>query len=231
MTTEQQQSASIYDGEGDKLMHDIQQHEHVTLVPDAPPSKQPDSTDRIRLMWGQHMLEDVVAGRYRSLVCAVNAVDNSHGIISQLAELIPTSQWDEQSITRHAKQFSSDNGPVKVIKYDMDMVEVLAVLRPTQRGHLMIEDVGVAFTIVSEMINRRTSRKPTASVSFLGARSNCLHDENGNEPSLENVLRVMYNAGYVGDVYPPPQMWNADTPVFARYPFPASVDQMRHGGF
>lgn len=72
---------------------------------------------------------------------------------------------------------------------------------------------------------------PTASVSFLGARSNRMHDDNGNEPSLETVLRVMYNAGYIGDVYPPPMMWDASAPVFARYPFPASIDQMRHGGF
>ena len=36
-------------------------------------------------MWGQCLLEDLLAGRYRSLVCAVNAKDNGHGIITELA--------------------------------------------------------------------------------------------------------------------------------------------------
>ena len=75
--------------------------ERLVLVPDAMPSKAPDRTPRIRLMWGQHLLEDLLAGRYRSLVCAVNAEDNSHGIISQLATLLPTSQWDRNSVTEH----------------------------------------------------------------------------------------------------------------------------------
>ena len=43
---------------------------------------QPDTTPRIRIMWGQHLLEDLLAGRYRSLVLAVNAEDNSSGIIA-----------------------------------------------------------------------------------------------------------------------------------------------------
>src|ERR1041384_2040109 len=127
----------MYDGDGDRLMREdrAQSPDRIILMPDALPSKVPDRTPRIRIMWGQHLLEDLLAGRYRSLVCAVNSKDNSRGIIAQLAELLPTSQWDEKSITAAAKQFSAAGGDtrVKVLKFDMDIVEVLAVLRPPTR--------------------------------------------------------------------------------------------------
>ena len=60
----------IYNGDGDALMqqehHEIE--EGLILVPDALPSKIPDRTRRIRIMWGQHLLEDLLQGRYRTLV-------------------------------------------------------------------------------------------------------------------------------------------------------------------
>jgi hypothetical protein len=228
------QRPRIYDGDGDQLMRgdrapDV---EHLLLVPDSFPSKTPDRKPRIRIMWGQHLLEDVVAGRYASLICAVNAEDNSHGIISQLASLLPTSQWDRNSITNHAKQFSAVGDRAKVIKYDMDMVEVLAILRPATRQNLTIEDLSKAFKVVAEMVQRKSSRRPTASVSFLEARANALVDRDGKEPSFETVLRTMCEAGYGGDVYPSPSMWRAgETGVYARYPFTGALDQMRGGGF
>ena len=74
----QDTSPQMYDGQGDALME--MEHEEladrITIMPDALPSKTPDETPRIRIMWGQHLLEDLLAGRYRSLVCAVNADDN-----------------------------------------------------------------------------------------------------------------------------------------------------------
>ena len=72
----------IYDGEGDRLMEESEQHaiDRIILLPDALPSKAPDPTPRQRIMWGQHLLEDLLTGRYRSLVCAVNAHDNSTGL-------------------------------------------------------------------------------------------------------------------------------------------------------
>jgi len=224
----------IYDGEGDSLMRRDETHdiERLILVPDSLPSKTPERKARIRIMWGQHLLEDVLAGRYASLVCAVNAEDNSHGIISQLASLLPTSQWDRNSITDHARQFSAVGERAKVIKYDMDMVEVLAILRPATKQNLTIEDLSKAFKIVSEMVQRKSSRRPTASVSFLDARANALVDKDGKQPSFETVLRTMYEAGYNGDVYPSPSMWHAgETGVYARYPFTGALDQMRGGGF
>src|SRR5947209_5658651 len=166
----------IYDGDGDQLMHcdDSSDYDHLILVPDAFPSKTPDRSPRLRIMWGQHLLEDLLAGRYRSLVCAVNAQDNRRGIISQLAALLPTSQWDETSITSYARQFATGGGGgserVKVLKYDMDVVEVLAVLRPLQHEQLNLLDLRSAFEIVSGMINGKPGRMPSASVSFLGAR-------------------------------------------------------------
>lgn len=227
----------IYEGEGDRLMEGRQDQsvDRIILVPDTLPSKEPDPTRRLRIMWGQHLLEDLLAGRYRSVVCAVNPEDNSRGIITQLAQLLPTSQWDERSITAHAKRFSAAGGPVKVLKYDMDAVEVLAVLRPADRPNLTLDDLSAAFRIVSQMLQNRTERLPAATVSFLGGRSNRLDSkERGNgdtEPSLEAVLTTMYDAGFNGDVYPAPAMWEAaPTGVFARFPFPDSLDQMRQGG-
>ena len=226
----------VYDDDGDLLMqkqgHDL--GESVTLIPDALPSKVPDATRRIRIMWGQHLLEDVLLGRYRTLVCAVNGHDNTRGIISQLAALLPTSQWDEKSITAFAAHFSEPHGRPKVLKIDMDMVEVLAILRPAGSQSMTIDHLAHAFRIVAEMIAHNPRRLPSASVSFLGARANALVERGaagGGEPSFEAVLRTMYDAGYSGDVYPPPALWNAsDVGVFARYPFGRALDTRRSGG-
>ena len=90
----------IYDGDGDILMEDQKLHDRLVMLPNNRPADSgPDKLPRIRLMWGQNLLDDLLAGRYHSLVCAVNVEDNSHGIIAQLAHLLPTSQWDAQSIT------------------------------------------------------------------------------------------------------------------------------------
>ncbi len=223
----------IYEGQGDALMQAerAELRDRIMLVPDGFPSKSPDASSHIRILWGQHLLEDLLAGRYRSLVCAVNAEDNSHGIIGQLAGLLPTSQWDERSITGHARQFATSGDRVKVIKFDMDLVEVLAILRRPSTSHLTLADLSTAFRVVAEMIQRKTTRLPSASVSFLGARANVLVDGDGREPTFEAVLRTMHEAGYRGDVYPSPAMWHAQTGLFARYPFPPALDRMREGGY
>lgn len=229
-----QQRPQMYDGQGDELMGMDREDfaDRITIMPDALPSKIPDTTARLRIMWGQHLLEDLLAGRYRTLVCAVNAKDNSRGIITQLAALLPTSQWDEQSITAHAGQFAQAGGRVKVLKFDMDTVEVLGILRPAQSQHLTIEQLGEAFGIVSEMVHRKSGRAPSASVSFLGARANRLLDAKGLEPSFESVLRAMYERGYNGDVYPSPDMWHfGRIGLFPRYPFSPALNRMRAGGF
>jgi hypothetical protein len=235
MPVQPKKKPRIYDGEGDTLMQNESpqdEAERIILVPDALPSKVPDTKPKIRILWGQHLLEDLLSGRYRSLVCAVNAQDNSHGIIAQLAALLPTSQWDHQSITANARQFSSAGDRAKVLKFDMDLVEVLAILRPPGHKHLTIEDLSQAFEIVSEMIRRKPGRHPSASVSFLDARANALLDKAGEQPSFETVLRTMYEAGYTGDVYPSPSLWrSAPTGVYARYPFAPTLDRLRHGGF
>jgi hypothetical protein len=236
----------IYDGDGDLLMSRDRRDpgERIMIVPDALPGKTPHDRPHIRILWGQHLLEDLLLGRYRSLVCAVNTRDNSHGIIGQLATLLPTTQWDERSVTAYAAQFagasstsSDENGQqrVKVIKYDMDMVEVLAILRPPRAPHLTLDHLSSAFRIIAQMIAHRTTRLPTASVSFLGARANALLDQQGankQEPSFEAVLRTMYEAGYHGDVYPSPAMWAMPlVGLYPRYPFPDVLDRMRDGGF
>ena len=88
------------------------------------------------------------------------------------------------------------------------------------------------FATVSKMLTGRVDRRPTATVSFLGAKSNRLRDQDRREPSFESVLRTMYDVGFRGDVYPPLTMWQpTPTGVFASYPFPESLDRMRTGGF
>ncbi|MEM7626380.1 MAG: hypothetical protein AAF333_12360 [Planctomycetota bacterium] len=222
---------TIYDGQADELIVDTNLSEKLTIIPDGKPSSKPDTTSRLRIMWGQHLLDDLLAGRYRSLVCAVNADNNSHGIIAQLATLLPTSNWTAKTITEYAQQFAG-NSQISVLKFDMDVVEVLALLRPSHQDEMTLNDLGHGFEIVSEMLRRKTERLPTASVSFLGARANRLSDGNGGEPSFETVLRTMNESGFAGDVYPSPWMWDSQpTALYARFPFPESVNQIRDGGF
>lgn len=231
MDTTRQPHQRVYDGHADDLMIDHKFDERIVMLPDAKPSSIADNAPRLRIMWGQHLLDDMVAGRYRTLVCSVNGEDNSRGIITHLANQLPTSQWVGKTITDYARRFAA-NDKVSVLKYDMDAVEVLAVLRPAGTDTLRLSDLAEGFAIVSEMMRRKTERRPAATVSFLGGVANRLVDGAGQEPSFESVLRTMHEAGFVGDVYPAPWMWEiAPTSVYARYPFPGSVASMREGGF
>jgi len=221
---------AIYEGDGDQLMQD-DVPDRIVMVPDAYPGKVPDRQPRIRIMWGQHLLDDLVQGRYRTLICAVNARDNTHGIIAQLAAFAAASQWDAQSITTYAQHVSRTNPKTRVLKYDMDTMEVLAVLRPHTQSTLLLTDFAAAMRMVVDMLQRKAERWPVAAVSFLEARANHLVDQTGHEPSFETVLAAMHAAGYCGDVYPSPGLWRAaPTAVFARYPFAASLDLRRNGG-
>lgn len=220
----------IYDGPGDDLMEQIEAMDRIVLLPDQVTSQRdPDPVQRIRIMWGQRLIDDLMAGRYRTLVCAVNANDNSHGFINFLAERLPTSQWNEKTITAHAAHFAQAHSTT-VVKYDMDRVEVLAILRPKEHSNMTLADLAAGFRIVSAMVRSRPERFPSASVCFLGARANKLVDCHGAEPSLEAVLSCMYEAGYRGDVYSAPWMWESTPAVFARYPFPENISEMREGG-
>ncbi|QQE11173.1 hypothetical protein JD969_16985 [Planctomycetota bacterium] len=222
----------IYDGDGDILMEDQKLHERLVMLPNTKPAPTAIKMPNIRLMWGQNLLDDLLAGKYHSLVCAVNVEDNSHGIIAQLAHMLPTSQWDAQSITEYANWFAHRES-LSVIKFDMDAVEVLGLLRPKNHDNLTLSDLRYGFRFVSEMIKQKPIRRPVASVSFLGAKANKLLDIDnpGAEPSFETVLRIMHESGFSGDVYPSPWMWNsAPTAVYPTYPFPDSLDTMRMGG-
>ena len=224
----------LYDDEGDRLIQADKRSSRVVLLPSGNPREASTDRDRIRIQWGQHLLADLLAGRYRTLVCGVNTVDNTGGIIGTLADLLPTSQWNANSITAHAKMFaeSASNDDMLVLKYDMDAVEVLALLRPKGRDHFLLDDLKRGFGKVASMIDSRSERTPCASVSFLGAKSNGLFDEHGQEPTFETALRTMFESGYRGDVYPSLGMWElAPTAVWASYPFSDSLKVMRSGGF
>ena len=115
----------IYEGTGDDLAEQVDVGNRIILLPDAPiAQRDADPLEHIRLMWGQRLIDDLLAGRYRALVCAVNARDNSHGIINLLAERLPTSQWHGQAITEYARHFVQKQS-MTVVKYDMDRVKVL----------------------------------------------------------------------------------------------------------
>ena len=119
-----------------------------------------------------------------------------------------------------------------ILKYDLDSLLIFGVLRPRGREHFTLEDLARGFTTITKMLAGRRERWPVASVSFLSAKSNRLIGPDGREPSFETVLRTMFEAGYRGDVYPSLGMWElAPTGVFASYPFPESLDDMRRGGF
>jgi hypothetical protein len=132
------------------------------------------------------------------------------------------------SVSIHA---AADREPY-ILKYDLDSLLILALLRPQNRDHFTLDDLSRGFATVTKMLQGRRERLPVASVSFLSAKSNRLVGPDGREPTFESVLRVMYEAGYRGDVYPSLGMWElAPTGVFASFPFPESLDVMRKGGF
>ena len=176
-------------------------------------------------------------GRYRTVICGVNEEDNSHGIVAQLVHLVTSSQWTQNTVTNYAKVFQEsvsvhaahDQEPY-VLKYDLDSILILALLRPRGKDHFSLQDLSRGFATITKMLRDRRDRQPVATVSFLGARSNRLINEKGSEPSFERVLRTMYQSGYRGDVYPAPALWSkGDVGVFATYPFPEGVERMRQG--
>jgi len=229
----------LYDEEGDMLMEADHRADRVILLPSGDPRHASTDRDRIRIQWGQHLLADLLAGRYRTVVCGVNAEDNHGGIIAQLVETVRTSQWTVKAVTSYARMFTESvsvhaaaDGEPYVLKYDLDSILILGLLRPKGRSHFTLEDLSHGFQTVNKMLRERRDRWPSATVSFLGAKSNRLVDASGREPSFESVLRAMYESGYRGDVYPSLRMWElAPTGVFASYPFPVSLDAMRAGGF
>jgi hypothetical protein len=225
----------LYDGDAENLLSSDLAPERISLLPGAGGKINPN--ERLRILWGQDMLRDVLDGRYRSIVCGVNTTDNSHGIIAQICELVTTSQWSAKSITSYAKMFqesvaihaAADREPY-VLKFDLDSLLILALLRPTGKDHFSLDDLGRGFTTVTKMLQERRERLPVASVSFLNARANRLVGKDGQEPSFEAVLRTMYASGFRGDVYTSPAMWRfGNVGVFPSYPFPAGLERMRAG--
>ncbi|MDX2017429.1 MAG: hypothetical protein SFY95_07310 [Planctomycetota bacterium] len=224
----------LYDEGADGLMMSETFPDRVSLLPGRSSEK---AADRLRIMWGQDLLRDLLDGRYRTVICGVNDHDNSRGLIAQVVEQVGTSQWSARSVTSYAEMFqksvavhaAGDREPY-VLKYDLDSLLVLAILRPKGRDHFTLEDLGRGFSTVTKMLRDRRERGPAATVSFLNARANRLVGPDGREPSFERVLSVMHAAGFRGDVYTSPEMWKfAHVGVFPSYPFPEGIDRMRGG--
>ncbi|MDX2131244.1 MAG: hypothetical protein SFY69_04235 [Planctomycetota bacterium] len=225
----------LYDDDAESLLKSDLFPDRVTLLPGEGGAV--SARERLRILWGQDLLRDLIDGRYRAVVCGVNDADNSHGIIAHLVELVTSSQWSAKSVTSYAKMFqesvavhaAQDREPY-VLKFDLDRLLILAILRPKGRDHFTIDDLSRGFKTVTRMLDERHDRWPAASVSFLNAKANRLVGPSGAEPSFESVLRTMFNAGFRGDVYAAPAMWRFGTVgVFPTYPFPAGLEQMRRG--
>ncbi len=234
-TTNPSPDTRLYDDEAEGLLSSEQFPDRVSLLPGVGGKIAPGQ--RLRILWGQDLLRDLLDGRYRTVICGVNDADNSRGIVAHLVELVATSQWSAKSVTSYAKMFqesvainaANDREPY-VLKYDLDSLLILGLLRPRGRDHFTLPDLARGFQTVTKMLKDRRERGPVASVSFLQARANRLLGPGGKEPSFESVLRTMYEAGYRGDVYPSPMMWKfAHTGVFPNYPFPEGLERMRQG--
>lgn len=229
----------LYDGGADDLLTSDSFPEHISLLPatESRVERPEDAGERIRLMWGQDMLRDLLDGRYRTVVCGVNDQDNSHGIIAKLVDLVHTSQWTAATVTSYARTFQSsvsslasgDKEPF-ILKFDLDSMLILGILRPRGRDHFTIHDLSRGFHTINKMLRDRRDRWPVATVSFLNAKANRLAGPDGREPTFESVLKVMFDAGYRGDVYTSPPMWKSGSVgVFPSYPYPEGLDEMRKG--
>jgi hypothetical protein len=229
----------LYDGGADDLVNADFAPERLTLLPGGQGrvERPEDAGERVRILWGQDMLRDLLDGRYRTVICGVNDQDNSHGIISQVCDLISTSQWTAKSVTSYAEMFqksvsihaAGDKEPY-VLKFDLDQLLILAILRPRGRDHFTLHDLSRGFRTIAKMLRERRERLPVASVSFLNARANKLVGADAREPSFEAVLRTMFEAGFRGDVYTSPVMWKlGHVGVFPSYPFPDGLERMRGG--
>lgn len=227
----------LYADGADDLLNAESFPDRVSLLPAEHGA--PQAGSRLRILWGQDLLADVLDGRYRAVICGVNDTDNANGVIAQIVSLLTTSQWSSNSVTSYARMFqeslqvhaANDREPY-ILKYDLDSVLVLAMLRPRGRDFFTLGDLSRGFRTVSKMLQGRADRRAVCSVSFLGASSNKLvvDDANLHEPSFESVLQTMHGAGFRGDVYPSPQMWNyAHIGVFPSYPYPKGIDRMRAG--
>jgi hypothetical protein len=235
MTT--RSNVQIYNDGADDLLSAESFPDRVSLLPSEHGA--PQAGSRLRIMWGQDLLADVLDGRYRAVICGVNDSDNSHGVIAQIVSLLTTSQWSPNAVTSYAKMFqesvqvhaAQDREPY-ILKYDLDSVLVLAMLRPRGRDFFTAADLSRGFRTISKMLQGRADRRPVCSVSFLGAASNKLvsDDQNLNEPSFETVLQTMHDSGFRGDVYPSPSMWHyGHIGVFPSFPYPKGIDRMRAG--
>lgn len=232
-------SVRLYDGDADALLLADTAPERITLLPGVTDrvDRPEDATERIRIMWGQELLRDLLDGRYRTVVCGVNDADNTRGVISQICDLVSTSQWSARSVTSYARMFhesaavhaAGDKEPY-VLKFDLDQILILAILRPKGRDFFTLHDLARGMRTVVKMIRDRRDRWPVASVSFLNAKANRLVNSDGVEPSFESTLRTMYEAGFRGDIYTSPAMWSAgNMGVFPSYPFPEGIERMRDG--
>ena len=157
----------LYDDEGDLLLEADKRTDRVILLPSGDPRHASKDPDRIRIQWGQHLLADLVAGRYRTAVCAVNDVDNAHGIVGELLELVPTSQWNVRTATAYAKVFHesvADHAPHDsepyVLKYDLDQLLIRVNIAAQMKKESSSDYENRKAKIAARKVHKQVSCKP-----------------------------------------------------------------------
>ena len=137
MTATQPPRPRLYAGDGDRLMEADRRSDRIIILPSGDPREATLGGGDIRIQWGQSLLRDVLAGRYRTVVCGINDSDNSHGIIGTLLEMVTTSQWTIESATSYARVFQEsaslhgrgDREPY-VLKFDLDSMLLTSATIP-----------------------------------------------------------------------------------------------------
>jgi hypothetical protein len=61
-----EQRPHIYDGDGDALMEADRQANRLVIMPVGDPRQVETSRKRIRIQWGQFLLNDMLTSRYRT---------------------------------------------------------------------------------------------------------------------------------------------------------------------
>ncbi|MEL6908464.1 MAG: hypothetical protein AAFP22_23845, partial [Planctomycetota bacterium] len=109
---------------------------------------------------------------------AMVEIDNPAAFLethAQIVDLIRTSQWTVDTVTNYAKMFQQsvathagrDSEPY-VLKYDLDSVLVLALLRPKGQDHFTPVDLRRGFETVTSMLEHRIDRRPAAEADGRG---------------------------------------------------------------
>ncbi|CAG0996128.1 hypothetical protein PHYC_02573 [Phycisphaerales bacterium] len=106
-TTKPIPSLRLYEDEAESLFKSDLFPDRGTLLPGE--GRSVSARERIRIMWGQDMLRDIIDGRCRTVVCGVNDSGNSRHR-RHLVELITAGRWSGRRVSIYARMFQEAVG-------------------------------------------------------------------------------------------------------------------------